>query len=200
MVLIGACRHPKRAEAAAVVAEAALIGGKKRYILLEVDDGIDPDSAAFADEIHRRLKDGAFWRKKRLFSQDRRPKKTLTDRPKVVALEDGAGVADGLRNRGVVVEAVCFSAAEQWRKALVGKALGANYFVDPKDVLTVAAAVFQDGRVDPPGPGVEINGFSGVFSASEKTRVEEVSASVLALALLLWFRETVPYRRTYRAN
>lgn len=200
MILIGACRQSKRAEAALAVVEASLSGGRKRYSLLEIDQGLDADPAVFVEGLHRRLKDGSLWRRKRLFSQDRRPKKTLPDHPRVVALEDGAGIVDGLRDRGVVVEAIRFSAVKKWRKEFVGKALGANYDVDPKDMLTVAAAVFKDGRVDRPGPGVDLKRVSGVFSASAEDRVEAVSASVLALALLLWFREKVPYRRAYRAN
>ena len=207
MILIGVCRLSKRAETALAVAEATLSRGKKRYQLLEIDEGKGADPAAFAEEIHRRLKDGGLWRKKRLFSQDRRPKKTLTDRPKVVALEDGAGTVDGLRDRGVVVEAIRFAAVETWDKALVGKALGANYTAAPEEVLKAAKTVFEEGRVDPPKPRRNAEDSSmlmerlfGAFSATGSSRAAEIPASAMAVALLLWFRETVPYRRAYRAN
>jgi hypothetical protein len=207
MILIGACRLPRRAEAAVVVAEAALSGGKKRYRLLEVDRRLDTDPAVFVEEIYRRLKDGGLCRRKRLYSQDRRPNKTLTDRPKVVALEDGAGTVDSLRDRGVVVEAIRFAAVEKWERALVGKALGANYVVAPDDVLNTAETVYAEGRVDPPerqkdgkDPLILIERLSGDLSSPGASRAGEVPASALAAALLLWFRETVPYRRTYRAN
>jgi hypothetical protein len=207
MILIGVCRQSKQAEAALAVAEAALSGGRKRYSFLEIDDGQDADPEAFVQEIHRRLKDGGLWRRKRLFSQNRRPKKTVTDRPKVVALEDGAGTVDGLRNRGVVVEAIRFSAVEKWEKELVGKALGANYIVAPDQILTAAAAVFEEGRVDVPlgqgnkeGPGSVIDRISGKLAAANGAHIDGLPATALAVALVLWFRETVPYRRAYRAN
>ncbi|MCF8079132.1 MAG: hypothetical protein K9K88_07615 [Desulfobacterales bacterium] len=207
MILIGVCRQSKRAEAALAVAEAALSGGRKRYSFLEIDDRQEADPEAFVQEIHRRLKDGGLWRRKRLFSQDRRPKKILTDRPKVVALEDGAGTVDGLRNRGVVVEAIRFSAVEKWEKELVGKALGANYTVAPEHILTAAAAVFEEGRVDVPlGQGKKegaervIDRISGKLAAAKGAHIDGLPASALAVALVLWFRETVPYRRAYRAN
>ena len=152
MILIGACRLKNRAEAAVAVAEAALQGGRKRYRFLEIDDRLDADPVAFVEEILRRLKDGDLRRRKRLFSQDRRPTKTLTERPKVVALEDGDGTVDGLRARKVVVEAIDFSTEKKWRRELVGRALGANYTLDPKDVLAAAQKVFEEGRVDIPEP------------------------------------------------
>ncbi|MCF8050851.1 MAG: hypothetical protein K9L59_06405 [Desulfobacterales bacterium] len=207
MILIGVCRQSKRAEVGLAVAEAALSGGRKRYSFLEIDDRQEADPEAFVQEIHRRLKDGGLWRRKRLFSQDRRPKKILTDRPKVVALEDGAGTIDGLRNRGVVVEAIRFSAVEKWEKELVGKALGANYTVAPGHILTAAAAVFEEGRVDVPlGQGKKegaervIDRISRKLAAAKGAQIDGLPASALAVALVLWFRETVPYRRAYRAN
>ncbi len=207
MILIGACRQSKRAEAALAVVEASLGGGQKRYSLLEIDQGLDADPAAFVEGLHRRLKDGSLWRRKRLFSQDRRPKKTITDRPRVVALEDGAGTVDGLRNRGMVVEAIRFSAVEKWEKELVGKALGANYTVAPGHILTAAAAVFEEGRVDVPlrqgekkeGRGA-IDRICSELSAAGESAIDDLPASALAVALAFWFRETVPYRRAYRAN
>ena len=207
MILIGVCRQSNRAEAALAVVEAALIAGRKRYSFLEIDDRQEADPVAFVQEIHRRFKDGGLWRRKRLFSQDRRPKKILTDRPKVVALEDGAGTVDGLRNRGVVVEAIRFSAVEKWEKELVGKALGANYTAAPGHILTAAAAVFEEGRVDvPPGQGKKegaesvIDRISRKLAAAKGAQIDGLPAAALAVALVLWFRETVPYRRAYRAN
>ncbi len=207
MILIGVCRQSKRDEAALAVAEAALSAGRKRYCFLEIGDRQEGDPEAFMQEIHRRLNDGGLWRRKRLFSQDRRPKKTVTDRPKVVALEDGAGTIDGLRNRGVVVEAIRFSPVEKWQKELVGKALGANYTVAPGHILTAAASVFEEGRVDVPlgqgkkeGAETVIDRICGELAAAKGARIDGLSASALAVALVLWFRETVPYRRAYRAN
>ena len=207
MILIGVCRQSKRDEAALAVAEAALSAGMKRYCFREIGDRQGAEPEAFVQEIHRRLKDGGLWRRKRLFSQDRRPKKTVTDRPKVVALEDGAGTIDGLRNRGVVVEAIRFSPVEKWHMELVGKALGANYTVAPGHILTAAAAVFEEGRVDVPlGQGKRegaervIDRICGELAAAKGARIDGLSASALAVALVLWFRETVPYRRAYRAN
>jgi len=207
MILIGVCRQSKQAETALAVAEAALSGGRKRYSFLEIDDGQEADPEAFVQEIHRRLKDGGLWRRKRLFSQDRRPKKTVTDRPKVVTLEDGVGTVDGLRNRGVVVEAIRFSAEEKWGKELVGKALGANYIVAPDQILTAAAAVFEEGRIDAPlgqgnkqGAASVIDRISGKLAAANGAHIDDLPAAALAVALVLWFRETVPYRRAYRAN
>ncbi len=47
MLLIGACRQSNRPEAALAVVDAALSRGRKRYSLLEIDEGIDADPAAF---------------------------------------------------------------------------------------------------------------------------------------------------------
>jgi hypothetical protein len=207
MILIGVCRQSTRAEAALAVAEAALSGGRKHYCFLDIYDGQEADSEPFVQAIHRRLKDGGLWRRKRLFSQDRRPKKTVADRPKVVALEDGAGTVDGLRDRGVVVEAIRLSAVEKWEKELVGKALGANYTVAPGHILKAAAAVFEEGRVDGPlGQGKKegaekvIDRICSELASAKGAQLDGLPASALAVALVLWFRETVPYRRAYRAN
>jgi hypothetical protein len=97
-----------------------------------------------------------------------------------------------------MVEAVRFSSVKAWKKHIVGKALGADYTVDPRTVLTCAARVFEEGRIESAGQPID-RLFDGP-AAMNGVPMDEVPALAVAVALPLWFRETVPYRRAYRAN
>ncbi len=198
MILIGACRQPAGMQGAVAVIEASLKGGQKRYAVMRHDDRLSGMPDAFSQGILSCLADRKLQRSKRLFSQDRRPKKTVADPPRVVAIEDGSPVVKGLRDRGVMVEAVRFSSVKNWKKDLVGKALGADYTVDPRTIMTRAARVFEEGRIE--YAGGPIDRFSAGPAAMNGALLEDAPALFVAVALVLWFRETVPYRRAYRAN
>jgi hypothetical protein len=201
MILVGACWQATTEEGAVAVTEASLEKGWKRYRIHRLDEGMPAEPEAFIQKLVPLLEDGKLRRPKRLFSQDRRPIKTIMDAPKVVAYDDGSRVAAALRARGTVVEAVRFVPGKKWAKELVGKALGANYAVDPAELAASVGEVIKEGRVEFAGSGEQgdLARFPGVLAFLSETRPERISAAVLAVALPLWFRETVPYRRAYRA-
>ena len=198
MILLGACRQPERMAAAVAVVEASLKRGQKRYALLRYEDRVSAAPDAFFTGILSLTADRGLRRSKRLFSQDRRPKKMLTDPLRVVVFDDGSRMVEGLRDRGVVVEAIRFSPVKKWKKDLVGKALGADYTVDPLKIMTCAARVFEEGRIE--SAGQSIDRLAGGAAAMKGASFDEVPVLAAAVALPLWFRETVPYRRAYRAK
>jgi hypothetical protein len=100
------------------------------------------------------------------------------------------------------VEAVRFAPGKKWKKKLVGKAVGADYAVDPAEVAASAVEVIDGGRTAfaDPVDGSVLDRIYGGLSSLPAAHTEEIPAGVLAVALPLWFRETVPYRRAYRAT
>jgi hypothetical protein len=198
MILIGICRQPACMQGAVAVVEASLKRGQKRYVLFRYDDRLSAEPDMFFQGVLSCLADRGLRRAKRLFSQDRRPKKTVTDPPRAVAFEDGSRLVEALRDRGVMVEAVRFSPVKKWKKHLVGKALGADYTVDPRTIVTCAVRVFEEGRIG--SAGQPVDRLFGGPAAMSSAPLEEAPALAVAVALPLWFRETVPYRRAYRAN
>lgn len=202
MILVGACWQVTTEEGAVAVIAASLKQGQKRYRIQRLDEGLPVEPEAFIQKLAPMLEDGKLRRPKRLFSQDRRPQKTIMDAPKVVACDDGSRVVEALRARGTVVEAVRFVPGKKWAKEPVGMALGANYAVDPAELSATVGEVIQEGRVAFAGSADEagLARFPGVLASLSGTRPEKIPAGVLAVALPLWFRETVPYRRAYRAT
>ncbi|MGD8369654.1 MAG: hypothetical protein PVG78_18590 [Desulfobacterales bacterium] len=202
MILVGACWQADHLTGGVAVMEASLKQGEKRYRIDRYDERRYTEAEAFRDSVASLVEGEKLQRTKRLFSQDRRPKKRIKDAPKVVAFDDGGPVVEALRARGTVVEAVRFVPGEKWKKELLGRALGADYAVDPTEVSTSAARVIEGGRLAFADPAAE-GGFDrlpGALASLARTRPEQIPAVVLALALPLWFRETVPYRRAYRAT
>lgn len=187
MILIGVHIDPARRSAAVAVIESTLRYGKKQYRLLEdwQRSGPAPHEELSA-KIVRMARDGRLSRKKRLYSQDRRPKKTLTDRPRVVASGDVEPLVASLRDAGVVVEWVRFDSVEGWEKEAVGRALGADYTVDPGAVRKTAGDIEAGGRLETDG--------------ADQNAVCGEEGPGLAAAAALWFREVVPYNRSYRAK
>ena len=202
MILVGACWRAEHFSGAVAIVESSLKRGQKRYAVEKIHEGRYAGAEAFSEAVASFSEGGNLRRTKRLFSQDRRPAKTIVEPPKVVVFHDGSPMTQTLRTRGTVVEAVRFLPGKAWKKGRVGRALGADYSADPAEVFASAARVIEEGRIVPvrsvgrAGPE-KIFRQIAVFPATPSGKL---SAGMLAVALPLWFRETIPYRRAYRAR
>ncbi len=106
---------------------------------------------------------------------------------------------NALRIRKIPVECISIHQAGGLKIENSGKGLGNNYRVSGKDLDLPLAGVIRQGRlqtevgIDPP--------FKILPSAVEVSLLTGDSHRHLASALAppIWFRETIPYARAYRA-
>ena len=143
-----------------------------------------------------------FSARKRLFSQDLRPSKIVRSHPKIImkVADVDASPVDALRQRKIPVESISIQKNDGWRKEDFGRGLGDNYHVSIhnlrdalSDVIAENRLIIEDGA-DLPGEtaGAVEKILAGFFSEHD-----EITS---ALALPIWFRETVRYTRSYRAT
>ena len=209
MFFLGVCTGDDRV-AGAIAGLAKAFRNMKHHYRLEVLKRLESDIVQdrLEAEILRFYYEPRYTNLKRLYSQDRRPAKTVRDRPTVVALADGRypTLIERLRGREVAVEAVTCVPWSGWRKSTVGRAVGNDYRVSRESILNTACAVFEEGRLAMADGLDGGDGISRELSRrASKTRTcppptDTIREILTAVCLPVWFRETVPYRRSYRAR
>ncbi|MFZ5562887.1 MAG: hypothetical protein ACOZBW_02470 [Thermodesulfobacteriota bacterium] len=149
--------------------------------------------------------------KKRVFSQDRRPKKDVSAHPKLVVCDsDGAcAVATDLRSKGLPVESVllCRGDAASCDKPPRAGA-GTDYHVPEDHLWDTLLAVAQEKRVAVEEAGTASNPqmqavvpvLAGGANICATGPNGESRCPLLAVAAALWFRETIRYTQAYRTS
>lgn len=206
MVLIGISPSVSSKSASLAVLRKRLRNLKKQYALLDL---ARVGLAVLETECARLAADPDFRRQKWLYSQDWRPKKTVRSRPRLVfdMTETGTGPVTALRARGICVDGIRISGDGSWQMEPFGKALGDNYRVPETELIDTLVRIFDLDRLILPEDSDSDDGLSEAIERVRKKGRLGVSspgsrsgAPMRALALPLWFRETVPYRRAYRAT
>jgi hypothetical protein len=164
---------------------------------------------ALEGEITRLYRDHTFTLNKKIFSQDRRPTKTVRAHPRLVLnRKSGEDRVKGLRGLGIPVEGILpVAGSGSWIKHSLGKALGDDYDVPERILLESLVQVhgqkrlvFQEGFRGLTGPMEDLKGVLEDPGANPEAFFSGFAAPVLpALSLVLWFNETVPYQRAYKA-
>jgi hypothetical protein len=209
MFFLGVCTGGDRG-AGAIAGVSKVFRHMKHHYRLEVLKRLEQDLAEdrLEAEILLFYHEPRYTNFKRLYSQDRRPAKTVRVRPTVVALPDGRypTLIERLRGREVAVEAVTCVPWSGWRKSTVGRAVGNDYRVSRESILNTACAVFEEGRL---ALADGLDGGDGICRELSRKASKskacppptDTSREILtAVCLPVWFRETVPYRRSYRAR
>jgi hypothetical protein len=159
--------------------------------------------------------DDAYTIRKRVFSQDRRPKKDVSARPAMVmaAGEKDLPVLNNLRNKGIPVEAVftqdgseesCPGPAPE--KAGIGK----NHAVSEQVIAASLNQVLEQKRlnVEPEPPALSNQRMIEINRLLEDLRqngsglaAQDAPAPLLmAVAVPIWFKENVRYAEVYRTS
>ena len=206
MILIGISPSVSLKSAALAVLEKRLVRMRRQYDLFDV---IQVTLGDLETECIRLARGPSLCRRKRLYSQDRRPRKTVPSRPRLVfdMTETGTGPVTALRAQAICVDGVRIVEDGSWQKDPFGRALGDNYRVPETDLFRTLVRILDHERLIMPE---DPKGADGLSEAIEQVRKEprlgipspdfRAAACLRALALPLWFRETVPYRRAYRAT
>lgn len=181
---------------------------KHQYCLKQVQFCEDMSPAAFAEKIVGLYTDKRYALRKRLYSQDRRPARSVLSPPHLVAFLSSASdvaVLNDIRAAGAAVDVVVPSDGKDWHKVEFGRALGHDYHVPEKRLVKCLADVYHSGRLSlSDGDTVSPREFSEDLDllesgkASYKEGRAHSGAHVLyAIAAPVWFRENVPYNRSY---
>jgi hypothetical protein len=165
---------------------------------------------ALAEAITKLYKDRKWSVRKRLYSQDGRPTRSILTYPTVVVCgvhEDANPLALTLRNTAVPIQTVFIVPNGSWRRVEYGRALGHDYYVSMAELVERAGHVFSQNRLrvgDIPNKTAAIdhpcslaNAVEAYLDAADASKELALADVLPAVAAPLWFRETIPYRRAY---
>lgn len=168
----------------------------KRHWFIEDAQRILP--AETGDAIAAIRSDSRYAFRKRVFSQSRRPAKTVFAKPVIVAeFSDDTSQVDGLRSLGIPIEGMAVRDQPGWRKTDGPRAgFGNNYFVSRDDLADNLRLLLGEERLAVSGetelPAELAAGLDRIRDGENK-----LGGTALALAMPLWFRETVRILKRY---
>lgn len=187
---------------------------KKHYFLLDIQTQAVPfQNQNLVDDISAFYNNPEYIIKKRIYSQDGRPTKTVSANPGVVIGfygDKGCWLADQLRSKNVRVEIVSVSQDRETLKSEeYNRGLGRNFYLQQAELFQKLSVVMVQNRliVDPEKLSENDNlQLISTLLAKSNHQIEDISENIginmdmrIALSLPIWFRETVRYTRAYSA-
>lgn len=172
-------------------------------------------AAACRDEITTFYNDRAYTIRKRIYSQDRRPKKDVSARPTIVMAvgQDDVPLVQALRLTDVLVEAVIlFNDSEEALSSLIPAraGIGKNHPASEQMMHETLSQVMEQQRLLPPAEAISRgNQLLVELDHMLETRRREapdqppctpMEPLLIAAAAPIWFRENVRYTSAYRAS
>ncbi len=196
MILIGTHVNQASTTAFFVILEKKLKNVRHYYTVIAAHQG---PAKTFPEQIITYYNDKTYTIRKRIYSQDRRPKKDVSARPTVVmaAGQKDLPLIDTLRTEDVPIEAVFLeqNPGREPERAGIGK----NYAATEQMIYETLRGVHGQGRLAPftdPAPG------NPLFEQLEQMLVtpDQKAPLLLAAAVPIWFRENVKHRSAYRTS
>ena len=190
----------------AVVMEKVLTRARKEYLIHDAWNVSSQDEVKAPIEFIETLyQDNRYIRKKKVFSQSKRPPRNSSDPPIVMIHEtrQGSPVISRLRSKQVPVNAVYFQAEDGWdQESLKIIRQGRNFYLNPK-AMNALEKVFTSKRITALGEAGNATMLSGEI---ERLAVMTDLAGVFSepsyvllppLFLCLWFCETIRQVKRY---
>ncbi len=180
-----------------VIVEKTLKNLKKHYVLKEIRQfSSDTDYREIENEIIKTYNDRKFIVNKRVFSQDRRPAKTVKAHPAIVVSFTGTDTsqADSLRKRKIPAEGIAIYDGNKWRKEDYGPiCLGNNYYVPEGELIRNLSSVFGQNRLI-----IEDETLLAENLITEINTLELKENDIIsALSMPIWFCENVRIIKRY---
>ncbi len=187
---------------------------KKHYLLLDIQIQTVPyPDRNLAEDIEAFYNNPEYMIKKRIYSQDGRPAKIVSAHPGIVIGffgDQGEGLAEQLRKNNVRVEIVRIRQKDENLKAEeYNRGLGRDFYLHREGLFKKLSTVMAQNRLIVDQEKLNTNKnlqwistltanmFNQTADASIK---DEINMDIrIALALPIWFRETVRYARAYSA-
>lgn len=189
----------KSSKAAAIsIIEKDLTSAKKRYNLCEVvylPENATPE--AISKELSRLESDDRFIRKKKVFSQNKRPPK-ITRTPPVnifFSSENRIEAADEIRANGSIIETIVQTNTDKWYKEdVLPLRFGSNYHVNEDDFPKTLLRTISKKRLTIPERF--LTDFSPVLEGNDFS-LNETELHIAALSLSVWYCERVRQIKRY---
>jgi hypothetical protein len=213
MFLLGARVDHDSATAFFVILEKHLKNVKNFYI---VRNAYQAPASACQDEIMAFYHDGVYTIRKRVFSQDRRPKKDVSARPAVVlaAGQKDLPLIDALRGKDIPVEAIYVNddSGKNGPGLTPDRAgIGKNHPASEQMIYTALARVLAQKRLDitaAEAPAASNQLLHEVGRLADEVRRgpsglptdARLTPLLTAAAAAIWFKENVRYASVYRTS
>lgn len=215
MYLLGI--HPNKAldRATLAVVKNVLTRTRKDY---HVEDIVEAPAQAAEVSLRRFLvgcyHDRRYITAKRVFSQDKRPAKNVVAHPRLVfdCTHTGTAPVHSLRENRVPVVAVSLVTKGPWSRVTPEKGWGIDCVVPCSTVLQALSKAVEEGRMvlETQTPvlaealdhlrGLRLEGDGDALPDLDGLWGPQVRRTVLAVALPVWFRETIAYTSAYIAS
>jgi hypothetical protein len=214
MYFVGLYADPDVTPSVAVFLEFSMKTLKKRYQVREIRQWANNENVEIDSEITAIHADHRYTVMRRVFSQDRRPARNVPAPPTLVMhfCADDRAQIDRLRERNIPAEGIAIREGGNWQKQDYKTiCLGNNYWVPGTDIQGAVSTVVRENRL-----GIDREVFDAALTGELINRIDQVSlfgeeaASpggpalnpeqrniLIALALPIWFRETVRQIRRY---
>ncbi|MEW6077381.1 MAG: hypothetical protein AB1724_06205 [Thermodesulfobacteriota bacterium] len=204
MFLLGVKVDHDSAAAFLVILEKQLKNVRNFFVLR---DARHLPAAACQEEMAAFYHDDIYTIRKRVFSQDRRPKKDVSARPALVmaAGEKDLPVINTLRDKGIPVEAIfteeCCPGPPPER-AGIGKNHAVSEQAMVESLNQVLAQKRLDVKLETPSPFTpQLSELDRLLNASPQDRSGITAPPLLmAAAAPIWFKENVRYAAVYRTS
>lgn len=208
MFFLGTHIDPSRETAMCAVIRKELKNIRNHYLLADLQQIPLNSLPQTLGDMYRRP---ALIVKKRVFSQDRRPKKEVSAHPRIVLCgSDGINdIAAALRSKGLPVESVLLTRADEVIVDEPSRAgAGTDYHVPEDRLWKILADVVEQGRVGVEKKEAHSNPLMQAVNPALAKRENlcnigadnDSRCPLLAVAAPLWFRETIRYAQAYRAS
>jgi len=184
-----------------VTADIAVV--RKRFQHLkhhyEVLDWIRCPGETAAEMLPDILRNPSLPKLKRIYSQDRRPRKTVKERPWLLfhSAYTQQDIMASLQHPEITFKRIRINTGLNGDIGQEGDV--PDYTVEMAELVDRLATVVTEERLDLLDDGPDSAVFRRELNAWHTTKSKALDGRLLALALPVWFRETIPYRRVYRA-
>ncbi len=186
---------------------------KKHYLFQDIQTfQAQFQTLDLAGKISAFYNENQYMIKKRLYSQDNRPVKTVTANPGIVIGyhgDKGHHLVETLRDQNVRAEAVIIKGDGEPFEEEYNKGLGRNFYVHRKDLDNKLITVFKQNRlIATEDKCVAQDIIQGLTYFRERQAGKKSELNIndkvedevfLALSMPIWFRETIKYSRAYSA-
>jgi len=151
------------------------------------------------DQIPKLLRNPSLPKLKRIYSQLRRPQKVVRERPWILFQSpfSDQNIISGLKHPDQTFKRIRITtgvnAGDPW------KGDSPDYTVEMTELIKRLRTVIEEVRLDIVDDNSETEMFRREINSWSGTAAEAFDGRLISLALPVWFRETIPYRRTYRS-
>ncbi|CAB5151520.1 hypothetical protein D3OALGA1CA_4453 [Olavius algarvensis associated proteobacterium Delta 3] len=150
------------------------------------------------DQIPNILRNPSLPKLKRIYSQIRRPRKIVRERPWILFQSpfSDQNIVSGLKHPDTTFKRIRIiigmNAGDPW------KGDSAGYTVEMTELIKRLRTVIEEARLEIVDDISETGMFCREINSWSETAAEALNGRLISLALPVWFRETIPYRQTYR--